>query len=216
MCGVDLFRDCRYTAAVLNYQIPIYGGARVSQVAVSLFKMAVVSVAALVASSQLLAQSRADVLERIAPVGKVSVEGQASVAQPAAAPATEQASASEPTMAQAPAAEPEPVQMVKEEAAPAAQPEPVVAAPVAAQGASDGAALFVSKTCSACHGADANSPIMPIYPRLAGQNPQYLIQQMKDIKSGARDHGQTMLMKGIMAGVSDDEIKAIADWLGTL
>ncbi|MCP5406318.1 MAG: cytochrome c [Chromatiaceae bacterium] len=104
--------------------------------------------------------------------------------------------------------------MVKEEQAPAAQPEPTPAA--VAQPANDGAGLFVAKACSSCHGADANSPIMPIYPRLAGQNAQYLAQQMKDIKSGARNHGQTMLMKGIMAGVSEDEIKTIADWLSTL
>lgn len=184
-----------------------------SQVAVSILKAAVVSVAALVASSQVLAQMRAEVLERIAPLGKVSVEGQAATAQQAAAPAVEQqASATEP--APAPAAEA--AQVVKQEALPAAQPEPVAVAPAATQGGSDGAALFVAKTCSACHGADASSPIMPIYPRLAGQNPQYLMQQLRDIKSGARDHGQTMLMKGIMAGVSDDEIKTIAEWLGTL
>lgn len=182
-----------------------------SQVAVNCFKVAIVGVAVLIAGGQVLAQARAEVLERIAPVGQVSVEGQAAVAQPAAAPEAKPMAASEP----APAAEP--AQMVKEEPAPAAQPEPApVAAPAVAQPAGGGAELFVSKACSSCHGADANSPIMPVYPRLAGQNPQYLAQQMKDIKSGARNHGQTMLMKGIMAGVSDDEIQTIADWLGTL
>ena len=36
---------------------------------------------------------------------------------------------------------------------------------------------------------------------------------MKDIKSGARSNGQSAVMKGIVAAVSDDELKAIAEWL---
>ncbi len=82
--------------------------------------------------------------------------------------------------------------------------------------AADGAALFVQKTCNACHGKDAKSPIMPIYPKLAGQNAAYMLQQMKDIKSGARNNGQTAAMKGVMHLVSDEEMKTIADWLATL
>jgi cytochrome c len=80
----------------------------------------------------------------------------------------------------------------------------------------DGAQLFVTKTCVACHGKDAKTPILPIYPKLAGQNPDYAYNQMKDIASGARANGQTAAMKGIMHLVSDEELRAIADWLGTL
>ena len=89
----------------------------------------------------------------------------------------------------------------------------VVAAPAAAL---DGAALYKTKTCVACHGKDANTPIMPGYPKLAGQNADYAFNQMKDIKSGARNNGQTAAMKGIMHLVSDEELKAIANWLATL
>ena len=80
----------------------------------------------------------------------------------------------------------------------------------------DGAALYKSKTCIACHGADANTPIMPNYPKIAGQNAAYAIQQMQDIKSGARANGLSAAMKGVMHLVSDEEIKAIAEWLETL
>ena len=80
----------------------------------------------------------------------------------------------------------------------------------------DGAALYTTKTCVACHGKDANTPIMPNYPKLAGQNAEYALNQMKDIKSGARTNGQTAAMKGVMHLVSDEELKAIADWLATL
>jgi cytochrome c len=39
---------------------------------------------------------------------------------------------------------------------------------------------------------------------------------MLDIKSGARANGQTAAMKGVMHLVSDEELRVIADWLGTL
>ncbi len=82
-----------------------------------------------------------------------------------------------------------------------------------AQGALDGAKLYQDRTCWSCHGKDAKTPILPVYPKLAGQNADYAFQQMKDIKSGARNNGQTAAMKGVMGLVSEDEMKAIADWL---
>lgn len=88
-----------------------------------------------------------------------------------------------------------------------------------AANALDGAKLYASPTkggCSACHGKDAKSPIMPMYPKLAGQNEAYIIQQMKDIKSGARNNGMTAAMKGIMHMVNDQEIAAIAKYLSGL
>ncbi len=80
----------------------------------------------------------------------------------------------------------------------------------------DGAGLYVEKTCVACHGKDAKTPILSIYPKLAGQNADYAYNQMKDIAGDARNNGQTAAMKGIMHLVSDEEMRAIADWLATL
>ena len=77
----------------------------------------------------------------------------------------------------------------------------------------DGAALYAAKTCVACHGANGAAPIMPTYPKLAGNNAAYMVQQMKDIKSGARSNGQSAVMKGIMAMVSEAEMQEIADFL---
>ena len=42
-----------------------------------------------------------------------------------------------------------------------------------------------SVTCAACHGADGNS-VNPAWPRLAGQNQRYLIEQLEDFKDGNR------------------------------
>jgi cytochrome c len=89
----------------------------------------------------------------------------------------------------------------------------LMSAPVTNALALDGAELFQSKTCWSCHGKDAKTPILPVYPKLAGQNAGYALQQLKDIKSGARNNGQTAAMKGVMGLVSDEEMQAIADWL---
>lgn len=80
----------------------------------------------------------------------------------------------------------------------------------------DGQQLYNTKTCFSCHGKNANTPILPSYPKIAGQNAEYALQQMKDIKSGARANGMSAAMKGVMHMVNDDEMKAIADWLATL
>lgn len=92
----------------------------------------------------------------------------------------------------------------------------IVASSAFAADGADGAALYKEKTCTACHGKDAKSPLLPNYPRLAGQNAAYIEEQMKDIKSGARNNGQTAAMKGVMHLVNDDDIKAIAAYLSGL
>ena len=86
---------------------------------------------------------------------------------------------------------------------------PAIAAP-------DGAKLYSEKTCNACHGPKGDKPLMPNYPKVAGQNAAYMEAQMKDIKSGARNNGQSAAMKGVMHLVNDEEIKAIADYLSKL
>jgi len=90
----------------------------------------------------------------------------------------------------------------------------IAAAPAIA--APDGATLYKDKTCNACHGPKGDKPLMPNYPKIAGQNAAYTEQQMKDIKSGARNNGQTAAMKGVMHLVNDEEIKALAEYLAKL
>jgi cytochrome c len=82
--------------------------------------------------------------------------------------------------------------------------------------AADGAKLYAEKTCSACHGPAGNKPLMPDYPKIAGQNVKYLERQILDIKSGARANGNTAAMKGVMHLVDEAEIKAIAEYVAKL
>lgn len=60
--------------------------------------------------------------------------------------------------------------------------------------------------CGACHGVAGQSTI-GANPKLAGQNARYLMKQMHDIKSGARE---VLLMTGILNGSNDQDIADIA------
>ena len=80
----------------------------------------------------------------------------------------------------------------------------------------NGAQLFKDKTCWACHGKDGKTTLLPTYPKIAGQNAQYVERQIQDIKSGARNNANTAAMKGILPLVSDDEIKELADYVSKL
>jgi len=92
----------------------------------------------------------------------------------------------------------------------------LAAASFAAPALADGKALYLEKTCVACHGKDAKKPLTPEYPKLAGQNAKYAENQMKDIKSGARANGNTAAMKGVMHLVSDEEIAQLAKYLSEI
>lgn len=83
--------------------------------------------------------------------------------------------------------------------------------------AADGKQLFADKGCTACHGEDAATPLQEGYPRLSGQNADYVFNQLKDIKSGARANGQTAdTMKPIVDDLTEGDMRALADFLGTL
>ncbi len=60
-----------------------------------------------------------------------------------------------------------------------------------------------SVTCAACHGADGNS-VNPAWPRLAGQNQRYLIEQLEDFKDGNRQN-PLMTPQSMMLSAQDME-----------
>ena len=68
-----------------------------------------------------------------------------------------------------------------------------------------------SAVCAACHGKDGNSTI-PINPSLAGQNYSYLVQVLKDYRSGARNNP---IMKGQAAALTDEDIANLAKYFST-
>lgn len=60
--------------------------------------------------------------------------------------------------------------------------------------------------CATCHGPDGNSP-MAMNPKLAGQNASYLVKQLQDYQSGAR---QNATMTAMVGNLSEQDILDIA------
>jgi cytochrome c len=82
--------------------------------------------------------------------------------------------------------------------------------------AANGKTLYAENACGSCHGPTGNEPIVSTYPKIAGQNKEYLIRQMNDIKSGARDNGASIAMRGLVANLDADDIIAIAEYLSSM
>ena len=59
-----------------------------------------------------------------------------------------------------------------------------------------------SAACGGCHGFDGNSSI-PAYPKLAGQNEAYIVNQINAFK--ANTDRQNAIMMGMAAGLSDED-----------
>ncbi len=97
-----------------------------------------------------------------------------------------------------------------------------IAALASSAAMADGAALYAEKTCIACHGKEGKKPMIPAFPKIAGQNAAYIELQMRDIKSGARANGSSAAMKGVMVNpegvelVTDKDIKDLALYLSKL
>ncbi|WP_322401844.1 c-type cytochrome [Massilia luteola] len=67
--------------------------------------------------------------------------------------------------------------------------------------------------CASCHGATgAGLPVQ--YPRLAGQHQDYTVTQLQAFKSGARSNSPQMAT--LAKRLSDDEMKAVADYIAGL
>lgn len=64
--------------------------------------------------------------------------------------------------------------------------------------------------CQSCHGPDGAKPIMSTYPRLAGQNKDYLKNALHAYKDGKRGGGMSAVMSPQAASLSDADIDALA------
>ena len=84
------------------------------------------------------------------------------------------------------------------------------AVPAAKADLAKGEATYTA-ACASCHGADGNSG-SPAYPKLAQQHPDYLVKQLQEFKSGKRANA---IMSGMSAGLSEQDMKNVAAWLGS-
>jgi cytochrome c553 len=68
--------------------------------------------------------------------------------------------------------------------------------------------------CIGCHGIPGYKTAFPeVYhvPKIAGQQPGYIVNALKAYKSGERSHPS---MRGIAASLSDEDMKQLADYYG--
>ena len=69
--------------------------------------------------------------------------------------------------------------------------------------------------CAACHSPDgAGMPAQ--FPRLAGQHVEYVEAQLKAFRGGGRANDPNHMMRAIAGKLSDDEIKAVAEYISGL
>ena len=73
-------------------------------------------------------------------------------------------------------------------------------------------ARSLAATCTACHGTDGNS-VGGMPPGLAGQNKDYLLQQLKDYKSGKR---AGTIMPQHAKGYTDEQLERIAAYFAAV
>lgn len=68
--------------------------------------------------------------------------------------------------------------------------------------------------CIGCHGIPGYKTAFPdVYhvPKIAGQQPGYIVNALKAYKSGERSHPS---MRGIAASLSEEDMKQLADYYG--
>ena len=89
----------------------------------------------------------------------------------------------------------------------------VLVAPVHATGGNIAAGQAKAAVCAGCHGADGNGGADPLWPKLAGQDADYIAKQLADFKSGAR---KDPIMSGMAAPLSAVDMKNLGAYFASL
>ena len=83
----------------------------------------------------------------------------------------------------------------------------------AAQADADaGQSAYASRGCIGCHGAGGVSTVTT-YPSLKGRDADFIRKSLTDYRSGARKNA---VMNAMAAGLSDADIKNLADYVDSL
>ncbi len=89
----------------------------------------------------------------------------------------------------------------------------MIVTPAQAVGGNAAAGQAKAAVCAGCHGADGNGGADPLWPKLAGQDPDYIAKQLADFKSGAR---KDPIMAGMAAPLSAADMKNIGAYYASL
>ncbi|MGH8371224.1 MAG: c-type cytochrome [Gammaproteobacteria bacterium] len=82
---------------------------------------------------------------------------------------------------------------------------------VAASGDAAAGQKKAATVCAACHGVDGNSASGQ-FPKLAGQNADYIVRELERFKSGER---KNPIMAGMAAGLSAQDMQNVAAWFAS-
>ncbi|MDO9225531.1 MAG: c-type cytochrome [Pseudomonadota bacterium] len=69
--------------------------------------------------------------------------------------------------------------------------------------------------CASCHGP-SGAGIPTLFPRLAGQHSKYVLTQLKNFRSGDRSNDGGKMMQVIAKKMTDQEMKAVAEYVNGL
>jgi cytochrome c553 len=75
-----------------------------------------------------------------------------------------------------------------------------------------GKSAYAAKGCIGCHGVGGQS-MVSAYPVLKGRDVAFIVKNLTDYRSGARQNGT---MNAMAAGLSDADIKNLGDYIGSL
>ena len=78
--------------------------------------------------------------------------------------------------------------------------------------AAAGQSTYSAKGCIGCHGAGGKSSV-PTYPSLIGKDAAFVRKNLVEFRSGIRN---SPIMNTMAAGLSDDDIDNLADYIGSL
>jgi cytochrome c553 len=81
--------------------------------------------------------------------------------------------------------------------------------------AADGAAVY--KACAGCHGADGKTKALGKSALIAGLDAATVEKDLKGYKAGTLNkHGMGGVMKGQAGKLSDEDIKAVAEYISKM
>lgn len=70
--------------------------------------------------------------------------------------------------------------------------------------------------CTGCHGPGGNGNPSAVFPQLNGQYAAYIEKTLMDFKTGARTNDLNAMMQKLSARMTEEEIKAVADYISSL
>ena len=72
-----------------------------------------------------------------------------------------------------------------------------------------------AETCLGCHAIPGYNNVYPTYkvPKLAGQHAEYIYSQLKNFQASIRSNDSNKMMRNIVHRMTDEEMKAVSQYI---